>query len=227
MKIICPKCREVLPAEQVNISTDMALCPGCNEGFKVSESVDLDSINDNYLRDPPRGAWFREEMEGATVGASTRSAIGLFLVPFACVWSGGALGGIYGSQIGSGEFDPMASLIGIPFLIGSFFLWAMTLMAVCGKVEVRIRGGESAVFVGVGKIGWTRRFDWTTVQVIREAPNNIGYPGGYFGGIFMEGRERVKFGTNLNEKRRYYMLNVLKYLKAHGSAGAASRGGWM
>jgi hypothetical protein len=57
------------------------------------------------LDDPPRGAWYQVEFNGFVVGATTRHPIPLFLVPFMCVWSGGSLGGIYGSEFVHGTFD--------------------------------------------------------------------------------------------------------------------------
>jgi hypothetical protein len=39
-------------------------------------------------------------------------------------------------------------------------------------------------------------------------------PGGGQGAILLEGRERIRFGTGLNEKRRCFVLNALKYLRA-------------
>jgi len=213
MKIQCPKCKQAVPPDQVNMATDLAFCPQCNDGFKVSETLDQESANPDILRNPPKGAWFKKEMDSVVVGATTRSPIAFFLVPFMCVWSGGSLGGIYGSQIAKGEFDLGSSLFGIPFLLGSILFWSLALMAVCGKVEVSI-GKLSSVFVGVGKLGWKRRFEWSAVQTIREDGTNISYPGGHQGAIVMEGDTRLKFGTGLNEKRRYFVLNALKYMKS-------------
>lgn len=213
MKIQCPKCRQVVPSDQINVGTDLAFCPQCNEGFRISNSVDRDSFNADTLRNPPRGTWFRQEVDRVVVGASTRSPIAFFLVPFMCIWSGGSLGGIYGSQISRGEFDLEASLFGIPFILGSVILGSMALMAVCGKVEVSI-GRMSSVFVGVGRLGWTRRFEWSEVQTIREDGTNVNYPGGHQMAIVMEGKGRLKFGTGLNEARRYFVLGALKYLKS-------------
>jgi hypothetical protein len=213
MKIQCPKCKQSVPSDQVNMGTDLAFCPQCNDGFKVSESIDQDSVNPDLLRTPPEGAWFKKEMDSVVIGATTRSPIAFFLVPFMCVWSGVSLGGIYWSQITKGEFDLSSSLFGIPFLLGSILFWSLTLMAICGKVEVSI-GQLSSVFVGVGKLGWTRRFEWPAVQTIREDGTNLRYPGGHQSVIVMEGETRIKFGTGVNEKRRYFILNALKYLKS-------------
>ncbi len=214
MKIQCPQCGKVIPAENVNIATDMALCGACNEAFKVSECADLDAVNEDVLADPPSGAWYRGEFGGFSVGASTRSPIAFLMVPFMCVWSSVSLGVIYGSQIVSGKFSLMFSLFGIPFLLMGILFWTFTLMAICGKVVVTVQDTDGTVFAGIGPIGWRRRFDWSEVKVIREEASIMHYPGGYMRGIIFEGKGRLKFGTSLNEKRRYFMLSALKYLKA-------------
>ncbi|MFZ4702594.1 MAG: hypothetical protein ACOYMG_21325, partial [Candidatus Methylumidiphilus sp.] len=56
--------------------------------------------------------------------------------------------------------------------------------------------------------------EWSAVQTIREVGTNVSYPGGHQAAIVLEGKERLKFGTGLNEKRRYFVLNVLKHLKS-------------
>ena len=203
-----------MPSDQVNMATDLAFCPRCNDGFKVSESIDRDAIDADILQNPPKGAWFRQEVNGTVVGASTRSPVALLLVPFMCVWSGGSLGLVYGTQIVEGEFNLALSLFGIPFLLGGIIFWAFTLIAVWGKVEVSV-GYVSSVFVGIGSTGWRRYFDWSSIRTIREERTNIHFQGRIRRGIALEGqRKRLVFGTGLNDERRYFVLNALKYLHA-------------
>jgi hypothetical protein len=214
VKILCPICKREVPAGQVNISTDLMLCPGCNEGFKVSDAVDINPANPDALRHPPPGAWFRSEKDTVIFGATTRSPAAFYLVPFACVCSWFVLVGIYGSHIVKGQFDLKAFLLGIPFVIAIVVLWATVLMVICGKVELHIRRSDSRVFVGVWTLGWTRRFDWSAVRVIREeiatpsSPNTEGFA------IVLEGKERLMFGTRLNNTRRRFVLNALKCVRA-------------
>jgi hypothetical protein len=130
-----------------------------------------------------------------------------------CVWSGGSLGGIYGTQIMKGEFSLLMSLFGIPFLLGSVLFWSLALMAICGKVEVTL-GDNSSVFTGVGPLGMRRRFDWSAVQAIREDIAGTGRNGGAQMAIFLEGAERVKLAAGVSEKRRHFLLTALKVLLA-------------
>jgi hypothetical protein len=214
MKIKCPKCNQIISAEQINIAADLAMCDYCDESFRASECLDTGKFNSEEIHTPPKGAWFREEYDRVVVGATTRSPIAFILVPFMCVWSGGSLGGIYGSQIVSGEFNLMISLFGIPFVLGSILFWSLAIMAICGKVEVRIAPNDSSVFVGVGSIGWRRRFNFEQVHTIREQGTSYHHSGSHQGSIVLEGQSRIKFATGLNENRRYFMLNTLKWLKA-------------
>jgi hypothetical protein len=213
MKILCPQCRQAVPPDQVNMGTDLAFCPKCKDLFRISNSIDEDVVNPDILRNPPPGAWFKREMGQVIVGASTRSPVAFFLIPFMCVWSGGSVGGIYGSQLAKGEFNLTMSLFGIPFILFSLLFWTFALMSVFGKVEVTL-GKPSSVFVGIGRLGWTRKFDWHAMKTVREDIALMTYPGSHQAGIVLEGTERVKFGTGLNDKRRYFMLNALKQLKA-------------
>lgn len=60
---------------------------------------------------------------GFEISATTESPIAFFLVPFMLVWSGGSLGGIYGTQIANGHFNLFLSLFGIPFCNGDNIIW--------------------------------------------------------------------------------------------------------
>ena len=155
---------------------------------------------------------------GFSLGASTRAPFAFAYVPFVCVFSVVTLGWIYGTQIASGEFHLGRSLSGIPLVLVCIVFWTIALMAVCGKVVVTVNENEGTVFVGIGPLGWTRSFDWSNVTVIRQEGSCSHYLGADNGGILLEGTTRLQFGTNLTEKRRYFMLNALTYLKSIGTA---------
>lgn len=211
MKIQCPKCKQIVPPDQVNMATDLAFCPLCNDGFKISEMIDQEPVSADVLRDPPKGAWLRKEMDRVVVGASTRSPIAFFLIPFMCVWSGGSLGGIYGSQIAKGKFDLTMSLFGIPFLLGTLLFGSIALMSAFGKVEVSI-GRESFLFIGVGPFGWKRPFDWMAVKSIREDSIRLQRSNGSSYAVVMDGPQRLRI-TGITEPRRIFVMNALKYLR--------------
>lgn len=213
MKLICPTCAQPFATENINLHTDLALCTGCNHVTRPSELADADFDRAELSR-PPQGAWFRPTMHETVIGATTRHLSAFLLVPFTCVWAGGALGGIYGMQIKNGQFSLLLSLFGLPFLAGSIALITMALMSIAGKVEVRLRGQAGVIFVGVGPLGWKRAFNLSDVESITEEGSAVNYPGGTNGSIVLRGRTRLRFATNLTEARRHFMAQTLKAAKA-------------
>ncbi|MCX6952165.1 MAG: hypothetical protein NTV51_08355 [Verrucomicrobia bacterium] len=213
MKFTCPACQQSLPPGQINVQTDLALCQACGHVARLSQLVDAD-FDARVLHNPPKGAWYQQTMSEHVVGATTRHPSAFFLVPFMCVWSGGSLGGIYGTQIAQGKFNLTTSLFGIPFLLGSILFWTVALMAIWGKMEVRVRDGIGTVFVGLGRLGWKRSFNLDDVESIEDSGTKVSYPGSSGASIVLRGKSILRFGTNLTEPRRYFVLNVLKQLKA-------------
>ena len=133
MQLNCPSCHAKIETDDINVSTDVALCRACGNTFRPSEMLGggvasfLRSLvplppGPMDLNSSPSGAWYTPLADGFAAGATTRSWIALFIVPFTCVWSGGSMFGIYGTQLIKGHFSLGSSLFGIPFLIGSVFL---------------------------------------------------------------------------------------------------------
>jgi hypothetical protein len=192
----------------VNVATDIALCRRCERNFSYAEATSASPEAGVDLSRPPKGAWFQRTARGFVVGASTRSPSALFLVPFMLVWSGGSLGGIYGSQWFSGKFNLPVSLFGIPFVLGSLILGSLALMTVCGQVVVTVESGSGTIFTGVGRLGWRRKFRWNEIATIRTSKTHSN-EGGTSEQITMEGKSRVDFASMLNVERRYFMLAAL------------------
>lgn len=215
MKINCPVCQIQIPSEQINVATDVAFCPQCEQATALSDMLaagqDLAGFD---LDDPPKGVRFQETYDGWKLVNSTRSWAALFLVPFMCVWSGGSLGGIYGSQIMAGEFDLMLSLFGIPFVLGTLFLGSIALMTVCGKVVVSTSYDQGRVFTGVGPFGWTQKFDWASVTHIKKDTsfNNRNDAQTVQWAITMIGDKQTRINLGYNENQRLYVLNALRRL---------------
>ncbi len=215
MKVSCPTCKTVLGASALNVATDVAACPNCNEVFAISSILSAGhDIDDFDIHQPPSGASFHDTETGWQITASTRSSIAFFLVPFMCVWSGFSLGGIYGSQIVSGKFDLTASLFGIPFVLGTFLLGSIAAMSVFGRLVVSTDRNDGRVFAGVGPFGWTRRFDWMSITAVEEDHLGYHHPGSNGRAISLIGQSRLKCGSMLTDARRFYVLKSLRKLLA-------------
>jgi hypothetical protein len=209
----CSKCLADIPQAKINIATDIAQCTQCHNVFKISEnlSAQIDpSFDKNY---PPSGAWIEQDFDTITLGATTRSWMALFFVPFTIVWAGGSMSGLYGSQIWDGKFNLAMSLFGIPFVIGSIFLISTSLMMVFGKVEIKLNTEGGKIFTGISIIGWTKQFFWSDVSNIRE---EVSYSskGSATKSILLEGKTRLDFGSTLDEEKRYYILKSLQQILA-------------
>src|SRR6185503_14602125 len=181
MQITCPTCHAKIVTDDINVSTDVALCRRCGNTFHVSEvlggtSSILSSLVSSMvppsgpvdLNTPPSGAWYEPAADGFVAGASTRTWMALFIVPFTCVWAGGSMTGIYGTQLMKGHFNLGMSLFGLPFLIGSCFLVSFCAMMVLGKVPISVHGYRLAVFTGVGPSGITRTASLSEFKSVRE-----------------------------------------------------------
>jgi hypothetical protein len=214
MDSACPLCRSPIGLDDINVATDIALCRRCGKTFSFSGLVGGSANAAPDLTTPPNGAWFEQLANGFRTGATTRSWMALFVVPFTCVWSGMSLGGIYGKQISSGLFDPTSSLFGVPFLLGSVFLIGYCAMTTMGKVELSQRGGSLSVFTGIGRLGWTRNYLWSDFSSAREDSRRNGVNWNRQQGvvIVLEGKRRAAFGTMLSEERRYFVLSALRQM---------------
>ncbi|MDC1067579.1 hypothetical protein OAQ99_00315 [Candidatus Kapabacteria bacterium] len=205
----CPKCNSGIKSEYINIQSDIARCSACNNVFVISESLNSTFDYNFNIQDSPNGTWIISDYNNTTIGASTRSAIAFFLVPFMLIWSGASIGGIYGSQIYNAKFDLLLSLFGIPFLIGSIIFWSLALMSIWGKVEITLNSQGGKIFKGIGKVGLKKRFDWADISKISEKSSH--FRNSKRGtSIFFEGAKRISFGSTLNDERRYYLISAIR-----------------
>jgi hypothetical protein len=169
------------------------------KNHKNSNFIDIDS--------PPNGVKMKKFDNGFEISATTRSPIAFFLVPFMLVWSGGSLGGIYGTQIANGHFNLFLSLFGIPFVMGTILFGSIAIMAVVGKISIRIKDNEGIIFTGIGSTGMQKFFKVDEINSIREEHKSAST-----GSIILEGKQRITFGSGLTDERRYYIVQSLKKL---------------
>ena len=219
MRIHCPLCFTEFPTADVNVAADVAYCKQCREASKVSELINEGNESSFDLSNVPSGVEFSETDDGWELTSTTRNWAAWFIVPFTAAWSGFSLTGIYYTQIAEGRFDPGRSLFGLPFLIGTIFLIALCLMTTLGHVRISVSDGQGAIFWGLGKLGWHRKFDWSSVQQIEEAQQYGDQYGNNQWLIVMRGAEVTRLGHLATESRRRYILHALRgLLKARRKA---------
>jgi hypothetical protein len=142
MDSACPLCRSTIAIGDINVATDIAPVAAVARPFRFRNLSAVRQASLLVWAAPPNGAWFEQLADGFRTHATTRSWTALLLVPFTCVWSGISLGGIYGKQMSSGQFDPTSSLFGVPFLLGSVFVVGYGAMM---TTELSQRGGSLLV----------------------------------------------------------------------------------
>ena len=213
MGTICPSCKATIPVEDINVSTDLALCRACGKTYRFSELASGSPPAGPDLATPPSGVWYEKRPSGFRIGATTRSWMAVFLIPFTLVWSGFSLSMIYGRQVQKGQFDLFSSLFGLPFLIGTCFLLAGCALAVAGKTEVTRDGDRLSVFTGIGWLGLTRTYAWSDFGSAREdftagSWSTNANPRGRT--IALEGKRRITFGSGWTSDRHYFVLSALR-----------------
>ena len=148
--------------------TKTYVCPKCGERLRLEDLIAEDDTSTRSERilygNPPKHLTVESEyadgLPVTTIRYKRTSPIALFLIPFTCVWAGGSMAGIYGSQIVKQAFDLKLSLFGIPFVIGSVFLVSACLFALFGKHVLTLSCGNGTYFRGVGPFGRTTRFGY-------------------------------------------------------------------
>ena len=170
MEFHCPDCG--LPIETADLAPaeGVAVCRFCEKPHPLSAcqtAVPFEKRNIVPEQAVPKGVTLAETMDGFRLTLSTRSCAGFFLVPFTLVWAGGSLGGLYGTQIAKGQFNLMMSLFGLPFLAGSIFLIALTVMAVAGRCVVELAGGKFSIRLGALGVYRTQSAAWEDVLSCR------------------------------------------------------------
>ena len=222
MNITCPLCRNAIPADDFNVSTDVALCRRCDRTYSFADIASTSLAPTADLNHPPGGAWFDQYPGGFRIGATTRSWGALFLIPFTCVWSGGSMFGLYGTQILKHHFDWKMSLFGIPFFVGSCLLITLCAMALGGKVELTMRDDRLSIYSGIAFIGWTRHFRWSDFILVREQAYPNSGRGQRSPSLALEGKQKVTFGSGLNDSRRYFVMSALRSMLGARSGYAST-----
>ena len=204
MEVVCTACKRKIKIENINVAKDTAFCTSCESLTSLSSLLESTPSKSFDAHSPVSGTSVDDRGYNWTVSGSHRSWMALFFVPFTLVWAGGSLSGIYGSQLVSGEFDLGQSLFGLPFLFVSIVLITVCLMSLFGRTLVSVGNGKALIFMGVGPIGWYRRFDWRLIDRVTENTS------GQYKHISLEGKKRLNLGWGLSAKKQYYIANFLR-----------------
>ena len=209
----CPFCKGGIDLNDVNVATDVALCRTCGKSFSFAMIAGPAKLDMDVLDKPPKGIKVQREYGGGMALSYHRMSPALFfLIPFTVFWSGFSMWGIYFTQWREGKFDLGRSLFGLPFLFGTIALLSLIVYLAAGKVVVAMRDGKGLVFVGVGSIGWTRRFQYDRSSIVSLRNTSVKVNNVPQQGICVRTDEKeVIFGTMLkNDAKEFVAAAIMK-----------------
>ena len=236
----CPKCRQLIPAEDINVAADVAFCRACNGAQILSELAHGTGIDPNVdLLRPPAGAWQREQALGRVIGATHRSAggaIGSLL--FGTFWNGivsifvalavASTVALFGVSLPGWMPKPImnGSAMGVgmtlflwlflsPFIVVGVVMIGAFLMCLGGKTEVRVRDWQGEIFTGIGSLGFRKKFNTQAVKNVRIEDKQWRDSDGDQRRstqiiIDMVEGKPIKFGSGLTEARRQFVAAALR-----------------
>lgn len=237
---ICPKCKQVIPSDDVNVARDVAFCRTCNLSHSLATLTHGGELDENIdPANPPAGAWQTNDGMGCVIGATHRSigtaigtlVFGLFwngiLSVFLCLAIAGTMNNLglalphwFPAPIMNG--NPMSVgmtvflwLFLTPFILVGLFMIGAFVSCIGGRTEVRISNPEGVIFTGVGALGWRRRFATSEVKEVRVEARAWRDSDGDRQRktyIVIETREgkQLKFGSMLTEERRKFVAGALR-----------------
>jgi hypothetical protein len=209
---LCVSCRSSIALQDVNVSTDIALCRNCGKTMSFSEVINICGTNEIDPSKPPKGVLIEDSpIHGRSLIYRKVPAFLLFIIPFTVFWSGFSMFGIYGTQIKDGKFDLMRSLFGLPFLFGTIILLSVIFFGLFGRWRIGFSGGLVSVALQVGPIGWTRR-------ILCDRSANVGIKAAkwYKNNVPQKVIEvdclgkKMRFGSSLSDDAKVFVAEMLR-----------------
>jgi len=236
---ICPQCKKVIGPDDINAAKDIAYCRACEKVCALSETIQEVGLDGSIdLRRPPKGTWYENAPESTMIGASHRSLVkAVGLLAFSLFWNGivsvfvllNIANTLNLMGIGFPEWLPLAKSDSSMGLGITLFLWVFLtpfiaigatmllgfLMALFGKEEVILSHQHGQVFVGIGMVGWTRRFDPKAISSVRLVMKNWRDSDGDAQSkceiiLTQNDGKEIRFGNSLPKERRTFLAAVLQ-----------------
>ncbi len=218
MKALCPQCEQQVLPENINQTESVAYCPECNEIFRPSKD-DENSTTSLLFDDPPKGAWFKRGSNGFEVGAIDSNPLVVCIVIFPIMLLLSIPLVVY--LLCSSEFDFGIAFWLVLFEFPAMFLMRPVLNKMSGKNVVTMQEGQCKVFLGFGSIGHSETFRWSdTIEIVEELSNSYYVKekrrrysqNSYTTIVIYTNSQRIYLSSFISEKRREYILQVLKYM---------------
>jgi hypothetical protein len=195
----CPSCNSPIPPPDINVQSNTALCRRC--GLTTSFSSLVHAPTTGLYTGPPDGCHLETIGGRWRANAFTRSWHAIPLLAFAAGWNSFLVAFATG-MISRGAY-PCLLLLSLHGAAGIYIL-TLGLCAALGDIDVTEQHGIIEVSTGIGPARWKRRRLFADITSIRETTIQRGR-GGPVTCLLLDGPEPLKFGTQLPEKRRYFL----------------------
>jgi len=235
----CPRCKGVIPSEDVNVANDIAFCRTCNLSHRLSDLALGTAVDENIdVSRPPAGTWLQREGRGLVIGATHRSMGQAFGLLFFCLfWNcivsvfvllavastlhhlGVSVPHWFPAPTSKGNFIPLGFTIFLwlfltPFMAVGLGMLAVFLSCLAGRTELRIQDGEGTLFTGIGSLGFRKRFATSDVRDVGLGDKRGGVSDGDSrrkAQIVIEtNRKPISFGSMLTDERRRFVAGAVK-----------------
>ena len=234
---MCPRCKRVIPSEDINVANDIAFCRNCNLSHSLSALTTGAVVDENIdLGRPPAGVSFQRDGSGTVIGITHRSLnVAFGLLFFTLFWNGivsmfvlSALASTL-RHIGiplpawfpvpKGSTMPLGMTLFLwvfltPFIAVGLASMAGFLSCLAGRTEIRIQGGEGTVFTGVGPLARRKRFSTSDVKDVRIEDkawrNSEGNTQRKAQIVIDTNTKPISLGSVFTEERRRFVASALK-----------------
>ena len=228
---VCRQCQNTIPAEDVNVASDVAFCRPCNHATKLSDFVTSGTSSVPPLMElfdptnPPHGAWARGGPDNMELCASHRSESAYAMLGFCVVLNSGvsvflvlvisSTLNLLGVQMPNWFYDIDGSEMGVggtlfmwlfltPFILVGLGMFVWVLNCFFGRTTLRIGHSDGELFTRIGPFGWTQRFNALEVSDVRyEDGDAQRSPQGVL--VFKDGKE-MKFCSNCPPERLQFLV---------------------
>lgn len=207
---VCSQCQNTIPAEDVNVASDVAFCRPCNHTTKLSLLVTNPNLMEFDPTNPPHGTWARggpdDKME---LFASHRTLCGALVALGVCVfWN--SIVSVFVVTMGVGGPLFMWLLL-TPFILVGLGMIVWVLDRLFGRTTLRIGHSGGDLFTGIGPFGRTQRFNALEVSDVRYEDRSWRDSDGHDqvsnqGVLVFRGGKEMTFGSSCTPERLQFLV---------------------
>ena len=234
---MCPRCKQIIPSEDVNVANDIAFCRNCNLSCRLSGLTIGTAVDENVdVTSPPAGCWFRRDGNSVVIAATHRSVGQAFALLLFCLFWNGIVSVfvLFAAAstlrhlgltlpgwlpIAKGSSMPVGMTIFLwlfltPFIAVGLVVLATFFSSLVGRTELRVDAEKGILFSGIGSLGFRKRFSTSNVQDVRVEDKRWRDSDGDSRRktqIVIETNEKpIYFGSMLTEERRRFLAGAAK-----------------